>query len=278
MAPQHRLAASASGAVGSPPGSGAMPFRAGIRLRLVLLVLALGLPFLVYVGLSAMRQSAADRSEARERMVSLARLVAARVDDYVSDMEGAIALSSHGTVVDPAQSAANDAFLQGLRRDLPASMSNIGVWTLDGQNAGALDRLRRGDELNIADRPYFAAALAHRGLTIDGPLPARSDGEPIAIFARPLLDAAGSPRGIVTASARLSGLAGRLDVKGVAPAPTIVTLVNGEGIIVARNRDSARWIGRRFAEATDTPAARQLAEGADLGRGADGALRLTAYA
>ncbi|MHB8493008.1 MAG: PAS domain-containing protein [Casimicrobiaceae bacterium] len=274
VAPQHRDAAFAAEAA----DAGAMPFRAGIRLRLVLLVLALGLPFLVYVGLSAMRQSADERSEARERMVSLARLVAARVDDYVSDMADAIALSSHGTVVDPAQVAANDAFLQGLRRDLPASMSNIGLWALDGRNVGSLERLPIGDRLNIADRPYFAAALAHRGLTIDAPLPARSDGEPIAIFARPLLDATDRPRGVVTASARLAGLAGLLEARGVAPAPTIVTLVNQAGIILARNRNAAHWIGKRFAAAADAPAALPVAEGAGQRRGSDGVLRLTAYA
>ncbi|MDE2360665.1 MAG: PAS domain-containing protein, partial [Betaproteobacteria bacterium] len=274
VAPPHRDAAVATETAGAAP----MPFRSGIRLRLVLLVLALGLPFLVYVGLSALRQRADERSEARERMVALARLVAARVDDYVSDMADAIVLASHGTVVDPTWATANDAFLQGLRRDLPTSISNIGVWALDGHNVGSLDTMRRGDALSIADQPYFAAALAHRGLTIEAPLPARSDGEPIAIYARPLLDATDRPRGVVTASARLSGLAGLLDARGVAPAPTIVTLVNQAGIIVARNRDAAHWIGRRFAGAADAPAATQAAEGADQRRGSDGVLRLTAYA
>ncbi|HEV2219620.1 MAG TPA: PAS domain-containing protein [Casimicrobiaceae bacterium] len=274
MAPQQPDAAIAAEATDAT----AMRFRAGIRLRLVLLVLALGLPFLVYVGLSAMRQRADDRSESRERMVSLARLVAARVDDYLSDMADAIALSSHGTVVDPAQTAANDAYLQGLRRDLPASITNIGLWALDGQNVGSLDRTRRGDAMNIADRPYFAAALAHRGLTIDAPLPARSDGEPIAIYARTLLDVTDRPRGVVTASARLAGLAGLLDARGVAPAPTIVTLVNAAGIILARNRDAVHWIGTRFAGTAGGPATLQMAEGAEQRRGSDGVLRLTAYA
>lgn len=274
VAPQQPDATVAAEAAAAAP----TPFRAGIRLRLVLLVLALGLPFLVYVGLSAVRQRADDRSEARERMISLARLAAARVDDYVSDMEGVVALSSHGTVVDPAQAAANDAFLRGLRRDLPASMSNIGVWALDGRNVGSLDPMQRGADLNIADQPYFAETLAHRGVTIDAPLPARSDGAPIAIFARPLLDATDRPRGVVTASARLAGLTGLLDARGVAPAPTIVTLVNRAGIILARNRDAAHWIGRRFADAGEAPGAAQMSESADQRRGADGVLRVVAYA
>ena len=253
-------------------------FRAGIRLRLVLLVLALGLPFIVYVGLSAVRQAATDREDARERMVSLARLVAARVDDYVSDMEGAIALSSHGVVAESVDAAANDAFLQDVRGDLPASMNNIGVWTLDGQSVGTLDRGRRGGDVNIAATPYFRAALSNRALTIDGPLRASTSDEPVAVFARPLLDGAGQPRGVVTASTRLAGLAGLLDAKGVAPPTTVVTLVNAAGIVLARNRDAAHWIGRKFPGTVDTAVEAQPAEGAEEGRGPDGILRLTAYA
>ena len=255
-------------------------FRAGISLRLMLLVLALGLPFIVYVSLSAMRQAATDRDEARERMVSLARLVAARVDDYVSDMAGTLALSSHGVTPDAAYAAANDAYLQSLRDELPPSMNDIGVWTPDGHDVGTLDRARRGADPGIADRPDFRAALATRRLSIDGPRRAAANDGPVAFFARPLQDGAGRIRGVVTASSRLTELAGLLDAKGVAPAHTVVTLVNAAGIVLARNRDPAAWIGRRFPDAFDTPAetAAQAGAGAVERRDANGEPRLTAYA
>lgn len=260
------------------PNPAAIPFSASISRRLILLVLALGLPFIVYVGLSATRQAATDRDEASERMVSLARLVAARVDDYVSDMAGAIALSSHGVTVDPAYTAANDAFLQGLRDELPPSMNNIDVWTPDGQNVGVLDRARRDLDLDSADRPDLRAALALPALSIDGPQRSTANNEPVAIFARPLRDAAGRIRGVVTASSRLTELAGLLDPKGVAPAPTVVTLVNAAGIVLARNRDPAAWIGRRFPDAIDAAAGAGARAGAGERRAAKGELQLIAYA
>ncbi len=262
----------------SPADRAAIPFRASISMRLVLVVLALGLPFIVYVSLSATRQAAADRDEATERMLSAARLVAARVDDYVSDMAGAIALSSHGVVPDTADTQANDAFLQSLRGDLPPTMNNIGVWTRDGENVGTLDRVRRGSDLNIASRPDFRTALTQRTLTVDGPRRSPADDEPIAVFARPLLDGAGRAQGVVTASTRLLALSGLLDTRGVAPALTVVTLVNRAGVILARSRDPVRWIGRKFPDAVDAPAGPRPAEGSALHRGADGALELTAYA
>ena len=262
------------------PTPAGIPFRTSISLRLMLLVLALGLPFIVYVSLSATRQATVDRDEARERMVALARLVAARVDDYVSDMAGAIALSSHGVTVDPAYAAANDAFLQSLRGELPPSMYNIGVWTPDGRNVGTLDRARRSRDLNIADRADFRAALANRSLSIDGPRRSTGDNEPVAIFARPLLDGAGQIQGVVTASTRLTEIAGLLDAKGIAPTPTVVTLVNAAGIVLARNRNPAAWIGRQFPGAIDTPPGSGAGTGAGAAerRGPNGELRLTAYA
>ncbi len=255
-----------------------IPFRSSIRLRLVLLVLAIGVPFLVYVGLSAARQTAAERDEASERMVSLARLVAARTDDYLSDMEDAIALASHGVVVDPAATAGNDAFLQSLRSDLPKSMNNMGVWSLDGRNVGTLDRARRGNSLNIAARQFFRDAINRRQLAIAGPLPSPVGGEPVAVFARPLLDVDGRPRGVVTASTRLRELTWLLDAKGAAPAAAIVTLVDAAGTILARNRDSQAWIGKELPGVGSVAGEPELHESALERPGADGVQHLVAYA
>ncbi|HMA31859.1 MAG TPA: cache domain-containing protein, partial [Casimicrobiaceae bacterium] len=245
-------------------------------MRLVLVVLALGLPFIAYVSLSATRQAATDREEARERMLSVARLVAARVDDYVSDMAGAIALSSHGVVAEVASTQANDSFLQGLRGDLPRSMNSIDVWTLDGRNVGTLDRTR--SQRDRAARPDFRAALTRRSLTIEGPRRSPDDDGPSEIFARPLLDAAGEPQGVVTASTRLLELSAMLDAGGVTPARAVVTLVNADGIVLARNRDPAPWIGRKFADAVDNQAGSRPAQGTAWRRGANGVTQLTAYA
>src|SRR5690348_7730735 len=102
-------------------------WRYGIGARLALLAFALGLPFIAYVGVNAARQASIERDEAKQHTLSLARLFAARVDDYVGDVTSALALVDHGASLDPASGPANDAFLQRIRPDLPRSIDNVGV-------------------------------------------------------------------------------------------------------------------------------------------------------
>src|SRR3954447_26571666 len=86
-----------SSASGNGRGRGRLPgwirrprwprIRSSIGTRLAVLALALGLPFVVYVGGNAARQAGLEREEVKARTLSLARLFAARVDDYVGDMQ-----------------------------------------------------------------------------------------------------------------------------------------------------------------------------------------------
>ena len=148
-----------------------MRIRSSIGLRLGVLALALGLPFVVYVGGNAAHQASLERDEAKERTLSLARLTATRIDDYVGDVISALALVDHGATVDAAGAVANDAFLQRIRADLPPAVDAVGIQTLDGRNVGALDRGQRGDVAGIADRGYFRAAVDTRKLAPQFVLP-----------------------------------------------------------------------------------------------------------
>ena len=216
--------------------------RSSIGLRLALLALALGLPFIVYVGFNAVRQASAERDEAQQRTLSLAKLFAARVDDYVGDMVSALALVGHGVALDPSSALANDAFLQRIRDDLPRSVNNVGVWTADGHNIGALDRTKLRDNVSVSDRDYFKTVLRTRKLTIEGPVVSRMTDVPVVIFGRPVLGAAGNVLGVVTVSANLRELGWLLDLKGAAPPETVVSLVNAQGMVLARSIDPQRWV------------------------------------
>jgi hypothetical protein len=76
--------------------------RLGVRGRLVLLVLALGLPFLAYVAYSALEPVAREREVAKERSLAFARITAARLDDYVGDLNQLLATLSYTVSTAPA--------------------------------------------------------------------------------------------------------------------------------------------------------------------------------
>jgi len=251
--------------------------RSSIGLRLALLALALGLPFVVYVGGNAARQAAHERDEAKQRTLALARLFAVRIDDYVGDMAGALALVGYGVTMDPAGIGANDAFLRRIQPDLPRSVNNVGIWTLDGRNIGALERANVAPDVNVADRAYFRAALATGKLAIDGPMTSRANREPIVMFARPVLGADHRPLGVVTVSAKLRDLQWLLDLKGAAPSGTLVAIANADGIVLARNIDAERWIGTSVKSIGHASAHLASREGVDETRGADNIDRIAGY-
>ncbi|MGH8803035.1 MAG: PAS domain-containing protein, partial [Casimicrobiaceae bacterium] len=265
----------------APSPEAVVPFTASIRLRLAALVVALGLPFVAYIGVDAVRQAAAERDEALARLVSVARLVAARTDDYASDLESTLALASRGVTIDAASTAANDGALQRLRGDLPESINNVGLWDLTGRNVGTLYRVRQARNLDIGDRSYFRAALTRGTLAIEGPVRA-PNGDAIAVFARPVRGTDGRIAGVVTASTRLSELTWLLDPKGAVPFRAVVSLVGANGKLLAQSRDRAGGTDGDAA-ATDPIVEAPLAvpEGGDAEvaneyRGVDGVMRLVA--
>ena len=251
--------------------------RASIGLRVALLALGLGLPFVVYVGGSAARQAAHERDEARQRTLSLARLFAVRIDDYVSDIAGALTLVGYGARMDAAGVAANDAFLHRIRADLPRAINNVAIWTMDGRNIGALDHTNLGSDVTIADDVYFRSAIATRALAFEGPRPSRINGQPVVVFARAVLGADNRPVGVVTVSATLRELDWLLDLKGAAPPGTVVSIVNTEGVVLVRNIDPEHWIGASVRNIGNASAHLARGEGTDDTRGRDGIDRIAGY-
>ncbi|MGE5104296.1 MAG: PAS domain-containing protein [Betaproteobacteria bacterium] len=258
-------------------GRGLVRLRSSIGFRLVVLALALGVPFVAYVGGNAAHQASLEREEAKQRTLALAKLFAARVDDYIGDVLSALALIEHGTSFDARQASANDAFLQRVRADLPRSLNNVGVWTREGRNVGALNRGSMSADASVADRDFFRRALATGNLAVDAPVVSRGNGEPVVVFARPVKGERGEVIGLVTVSARLRDLGWLVDLKGAAPPDTVVSIVNADGIVLMRSVEPERWIGmdvRTVGHARDHLA---MAEGVDETRGADGVARIAGF-
>jgi len=258
-------------------GRGLVRLRASIGLRLGLLALALGLPFLIYVVGNAARQAGLERDEAKLRALSLARLAAARVDDYVGDMVSALALVAYGVSPAPGATERNEAFLRSIRHELPRSVHNVGVWMLDGRNAGALNAYAPRAKASIAERDVFRRALAAGAFAVEGPAVSPWNDGHIALFARALRDQAGAPTGVVTISVDLHDLLWLLDLKGAAPPETVVSLVNPNGLVLARNLDADRWIGTSILNVGKAREHLERGEGVDETSGDDRVSRISGY-
>src|SRR5689334_24689899 len=186
----------------------------GIRGRLALLAVALGLPILGYIA--------------------YARMVAARLDDYVGDVDQLLATLSRVVPATPDATARNDALLSDLRPNLPSHVSNLAIWDTAGENVGVLDPVLRTHPFTVADRDYFRGALEGQSLVVEAPLVSRGSGEAMAIFARSVIRN-GRAVGVVAASTKLRQLESLLRPEGTLPAGSVITILDQRGVVLARS-------------------------------------------
>src|SRR5262245_21158071 len=107
-----------------------------IRSQLLGLVIATVVPFTALIGIGLWSQWRSDRAEALERARNEARLLAAEVDDYIGNLENLLTGLSVAVSPDPADTKHNDALLIQVRRGLPPIISNILLFSLDGNIIG----------------------------------------------------------------------------------------------------------------------------------------------
>jgi len=225
----------------------------GIRSRLLGLVLATVIPFTALIGLGLWSHWRNERANASERAIAEARLLAAQVDDHLSNLDALLAGLSRAVSLDPAETAANDAMLERLKLELPGFISNIFVFALDGSNIG----IAQGARFNAADRSYFRNVLAGERLSMGDVLLGRAIGQWVITVARPVEDRSGRLRGVLAVGTLLAHFQDALRVRQL-PAGSVVRIVSENGIVIAQNDDPS-WIGRDLNNYPGT----RLEDGAD---------------
>src|SRR6266853_4264922 len=259
-----------------PLGLSERAARLSIRARLLLLVLALGLPFLAYIAIEAATDARADRELAKERSLAVARVVAARLDDYVGDINQLLATLSHVAAIGPEHASENDALLREMERDLPSHINNVAVWTLSGANVGSLNPQTRIRGISVADRRYFKDAIASRKLALEAPVVGRTNGELLAIFARPVVRG-DSVLGVVSASTQLKHVQGFLDREGSLPRNSVITVIDPQGIVLARSVETDKWLGKNVSDQEAIRTSLLQGEGVAESAGVDTVARLYGY-
>ena len=97
----------------------------GIRERLVLLVLAMLVPWIVLFATTYASYQRDHERDTRARLRDLAAQVGARVDDQLGTVDGLLVAIAEGASADPASVARNDEILRRLREELPPYITNL---------------------------------------------------------------------------------------------------------------------------------------------------------
>ena len=220
-----------------------MPLRS-IRSRLLGLVLATVVPFTALIGAGLWSQWRGDQAAAIQRATAEARLLAAQVDDHIGNLANLLRGLALAVSTDPAEVAANDALLRRVKAESPSFVGEISVFSLAGENIGTSSQAGR---FYAGDRRYFREILAGQRLAIGDVVRARVLGVWVVSVARPVVDEAGRLRGVIAVGTLLEHFQDALRVKGL-PGGSVISIVDQNGDVVARNIDEANWIGRNLGD------------------------------
>src|SRR4051812_48101632 len=96
-----------------------------IRSRLLGLVVATVVPFTALIGAGLWNQWRSDHAASVQRALNEARLIAARVDDHVSNLRNLLTGARIAVSWDPKDAAANDRLLARIKSEMPSYVANI---------------------------------------------------------------------------------------------------------------------------------------------------------
>ena len=248
-----------------------------IRTQLLALVLVAITPLLLLVAFNILEHRDRAREEALRDALDFARLISARIEDHVRNIDTLLTTASILVGADLSAVDLNDARLKTLQGSVPRYFSSISVLAPDGRmlNSSTAPRAQR-EQLNFADRDYFRGAIAQRGLALGKPVISRTSGKWILVAARPLLAADGSVLAVVSASTLLETFQ-ELLAQTVLPPGSMMTVLDGDGTILARSAEPLKWIGTNLSANPDIQRARKEREYSGETVAADGATRLAGY-
>jgi diguanylate cyclase (GGDEF)-like protein/PAS domain S-box-containing protein len=213
-----------------------------IRSRLLVLVLATVVPFLALVGAGLWSQWREDEAAAIERALNESKLLAAQLDDHISDFENLLVGLSRAVSTDPADTATNDALLRQIKTKLPAYIANILVFSLDGSDIGT----SAGPEAarsNASDREFFKQILAGQRVSSGEIIRTHGSEKWVMVIGYPIEDQEGRLRGVIAVGTQLKLVQEAFRTQAL-PAGSIVRVVDQHGMVVAESPNGPDWIGR----------------------------------
>jgi diguanylate cyclase (GGDEF)-like protein/PAS domain S-box-containing protein len=214
----------------------------GIQIRLLGLAIVTVLPVTALVSGVLWNQWRGDYEHALASGLAEARLLAAQVDDQLGSFQNMLMGVSQAVSTSSEDAERNDEVLRSLKKDLPPYVGNVLVFGLDGRNIGtAADN--SGSRNYIGDRDYFDAIVGGATFAIGKLARWRTTGEWVIAMARPVHDRNNRLGGVIVAVIKIAHFQNALKFHQL-PSGSVVQVVNGNGVVLARNIDSADWIGR----------------------------------
>ncbi len=219
----------------------------GIRTRLLGLVIATVVPFTALIGGGLWNQWRGDQAQAFRSALIEAHLLAARVDDQITELDNLLIGLSQAVSTDPADVLTNDAMLRRAKAELPGYIGNMLLSAPNGGNIGTSFAPAESGRTYIGDRDYFKWISADReGAAVGNPVLGRTTGQWVTTVARGIRNPAGDLMAIIGVGIQIEHFQNALTLHEL-PAGSIVQIISRDGSIILRN-DDAGWVGRRLSD------------------------------
>ena len=255
------------------PAPDAPPSPAGLRLRLVLLVLLAVIPALALVGVSALGNRNTLARQVEENALRLARLAAAGHEGAIEGTRQFLTALAQAPDVrsgDPTRCA---ALVKDLLAEFP-NYVNVGVANIRGDIT--CSAVESSAPVNIGDRSYFQRAIATRDFAVGDFVIGRVTGEPTLGVGSPVVDGRGRVVAVALAAVRLDTFE-RIAAEANLPSDSAVVVVDGGGTILARAPDDLGLVGKKLPESELVRAVTRGTQGALEVPGLDGVRRLYGF-
>lgn len=245
-----------------------------LRARLLVFVLIAMIPAMGFEVTTSLQQRRQAATEASGQALRLASLASVTQRDLLEEMNQFLATLALLPSIQQADADACDETLSNLL-DLHPYTSNLGL--IDRQGYLLCSALPFTPPVYGGDRAYFQRALERREFATGDYQIGRVTGIPTINVGYPVAGPTGEIRGVVFAAIDLTWV-DLLATEADLPEGSTMTIVDPEGIVLARYPDSTAWVSRSIS---DTPlyaeVIKQPGEGTAEMAGIDGANRLYGY-
>ncbi|MCX6967628.1 MAG: ATP-binding protein [Verrucomicrobia bacterium] len=242
----------------------------GLRFRLMLLVVLAMLPMFGLLLYRATEDRNRKLHELEDEAIRTAEMSAGSVSQVIAGMRQLLFSLAYADPVRCMNGPAASAHFAKLLKN-SASFVNIGLAKPDGVNIASA--LPTGAGFNRSDRPYFARLQQRRSFVVGEFLISKITQDPTLVLAYPLPDQpADKPLAAVYGALNLELLQRCIATQQLL-SESVITVVDRNGIEVARNPDPAKWLGHQ-SKSWMAFEARNGQRGFVETAGVDGVLRL----
>jgi diguanylate cyclase (GGDEF)-like protein/PAS domain S-box-containing protein len=245
----------------------------GIRARLLWLVIAAIIPFIVLAGFGLWKEWRTQHEAAMGRALNEARLIAAQVDDHIGNLDNLLLGLSRAVSTNRADAATTRALLRQVKSQLPNFVSHVLLFSPDGHSIATSFENEIGP-FYVGDRLYFRKVLDGERLAIGEVIHGRVSGKWLINLARPVEDATGRLLGILAIGTWLEHFQDALRL-GRLPADSAVRIVSESGIVIAQSLNAPNWIGRDVSRSEAVLRHMRAQEISEIAPWLDGVERIT---